>query len=109
VRTDLKCPYPDCNKGDGCLTRGDKRGIFGFGTFYSAKDVHPQDTKNKYKHRSQGVERYCWNTKIASAYASCEKVASDALKAHAELVLAAGKHGKWRPKRQWRPDSGNAD
>lgn len=77
VRQDLPCPFPNCTKG-GCLTRGDKKGWFGRGTFYSVKDVHPQDTQNKYKHRSQGRERFCYDVKVAGAYASSIKTASAA-------------------------------
>jgi hypothetical protein len=99
VRTDLRCPYPDCRKGDGCLTRGDKKGILGWGTFYSAYDVHPQDTKNKYKHRSKGTERYLWSSLVANAYASSEKVASDALESYKELVQKSAQRRRFYGRR----------
>lgn len=95
VRTDLPCPYPNCHKGDGLLTHGDK-GWFWPGTFYSAYDVHPQDTKNKYKHRSQGKERYCWDAKVAYAYASSMKLASAVIEDRAEKLKKMGQKSKRR-------------
>jgi hypothetical protein len=84
-RTDLKCPNPDCHKG-GCLIKGDKQGFPWWGTWYNQYDVNPQDTRNKYKHRSLGTERILWDFSIAAAYSSAQKVASDALEGHKEMI-----------------------
>lgn len=95
VRPDLKCDNPNCTKGDGCLTKGDKTTFPWPATWYSAKDVHPQDTKNKYKHRSQGVERYWFDAKIALAFASGAKASAEAMKYYRER-LAKSKPRHWR-------------
>lgn len=85
-RPDLLCPNPDCQKGDKCLMKGDKG--WWRGTFYSIKEVNPQDTQNKYKHRSKGTKRFCFDIAVANSYTSSEKTASNALAYYEKLKHA---------------------
>jgi len=84
-RKDLICLNPKCNKNNHLVAKGDKKFLW-YGTFYTSKDVHPQDTQNKYKHRSLGRRFFCYNEKITNAYSTTQKVASEALAFHEGLV-----------------------
>lgn len=87
-RQPLACPNPQCNKGNHCLTAGDRPT---FGTIYRAKDVHPKYTQNKEKHQSQGYRFIPYDPRVAHAYASSGKVASEAMQYYEEARRMARK------------------
>jgi len=77
-RNNLECPHPGCNKGDKCLTKGDRKSFPWPGTWYSAYHMNPKYTQNKEKHESQGTIRYLYDPKVANAYASSDMVSKEA-------------------------------
>jgi len=91
-RPDLPCPNEGCSKTDHLLMRGDK-GPPWAATVYRAKDVHPKYTQNKQKHESRGSTFYGFDVRIASAYASSAKVASEAVAYYERLKKAARRKG----------------
>jgi len=74
-REPLPCPNEQCNKGNHFLTGGD---LPTFGTVYRAKDVHPKYTQNKDKHESRGYRFIPYDPRVALAYSSASRVASEA-------------------------------